>query len=64
MLIYLIIIDIDECVESAVKGISLCNESMMCVNILGTYQCQCPPGAVFAEDIQQCIASIIDSLVF
>ena len=40
----IVLLDINECFEAAMKGQQLCNQTQVCVNQLGSFMCQCPPG--------------------
>ena len=37
-------VDINECFQGALTGISPCDSSMLCTNMPGTFMCSCPFG--------------------
>ena len=37
--------DINECLEAAMSSRALCNQTQVCVNQPGGFQCQCPGGS-------------------
>eukprot|EP01055_Gregarina_sp_Pseudo9_P003782 Gregarina_sp_Pseudo_9__3781@NODE_392_length_2951_cov_23_251717_g369_i0_p1_GENE_NODE_392_length_2951_cov_23_251717_g369_i0NODE_392_length_2951_cov_23_251717_g369_i0_p1_ORF_typecomplete_len771_score163_19EGF_CA/PF07645_15/31EGF_CA/PF07645_15/1_2e09EGF_CA/PF07645_15/8_5e12EGF_CA/PF07645_15/2_7e08EGF_CA/PF07645_15/1_9e05EGF_CA/PF07645_15/3_9e05EGF_CA/PF07645_15/2_6e06EGF_CA/PF07645_15/3_8e12EGF_CA/PF07645_15/2_8e06EGF_CA/PF07645_15/1_1e06EGF_CA/PF07645_15/1_6e04FXa_inhibition/PF14670_6/4_7FXa_inhibi len=54
--------DVDECHEARISGYSVCQFDDLCVNLKGTYQCNCPPGMKRhstdprrCEDVDECV---------
>ena len=45
-LLTLLLADINECIQAALNGDSLCSSNSVCVNTPGSYECTCAPGYV------------------
>ena len=51
---YIIDIDINECVMAALAGEQLCMIPMMCENTNGSFACVCPPGSELFNNDTMC----------
>ncbi len=48
-------LDVNECVNAVLNGVLACmDESMLCMNTMGSFICSCPGNTVFNVEEQQC----------
>ena len=62
--------DINECSVAALNGTEICMPPMFCINLAGSYRCECPGGTILTngvcleigENVEQMNRSLHDSL--
>ena len=41
--------DINECIVAALNGTEICTPPMFCINLAGSYRCECPGGTILTN---------------